>query len=68
MKNERSSHLLLLFLIGSISILHAIKLREQRFTKSSNMNEHLIVTIPGAASLINPTGFSLSTSQLPSGN
>jgi len=68
MKNERSSQLVLIFLICTISILHGIKLREHRFSRNTILNERLIVTIPGAASIIHPVASSIQSNQVPAGN
>ncbi|HSB91878.1 MAG TPA: hypothetical protein VLC28_02120 [Flavitalea sp.] len=68
MKNERSSQLVLFFIICTISILHGIKLREQRYSRTDTLNQRLIVTIPGAASIIHPAVSSLSSNRLPAGN
>jgi len=51
MKNERSSNWLLFSLIFAITVLHAVKLREQRFSGSESRKERMIALIPGASSI-----------------
>ena len=52
MKSERSSRLVLFCLIFAIAILHAVKLREQRFTSTEAGMEPFLVKIPGATSIL----------------
>jgi len=52
MKNERSSHVLLFCLVFAITVLHAVKLREQRFSGTEPRKERMIANIPGASSIL----------------
>lgn len=49
MKNERSSQLILFSLIALISILHAVKLKDQRETTGSAIGNRLMVNLPAAS-------------------
>jgi len=53
MKSERSSRLVLFSLISAITILHAVKIREQQYTSTQTVADRFLAKLPGASAIIN---------------
>jgi len=60
MKSERSSRLVLFSLISAITILHAIKIREQQYTSTQTGSERFLAKLPGVSSILTARDASLS--------